>query len=519
MPLGVHSDDMVYPQVRKDGGIQITGLENLMRLLARVKKHGVQNANAHEVWDDVPRLAGRSIFSNHAKDSKDLSDLRCSLAEAKLCMTALNDVRDHLAKRIEILQDACIPMVLEDGIKTLPNEILSQIFEHGHDMWWDGKFGTCVSHVSRRFRQVSLMTPILWSTISSFFPDDPIQVFLSCSREKDLEISTLFDCDLSEKSFAKLLRPHLNRVVRLETDDAHALEHIGLTNFPHLRALHCEYPFYVNLSLWHVPLLSDIFAFNMVHGPLEFYSHLTCVDFGFIDGLDTSFLSFSQAASLMTSLRNLSITVSGCSGAVPDSEDIPRSRDFHTVHIETLMINISHSTPRNFVARLYDTLGILFPSTVLLQLTDLVDENPDFLRNSAGNIFPYGSMMNIRLSSVGDTRQSWEQSALLPTLVAACDVVHTLHIEAPMASLFGPRTMAGPVDIDWRLFTSLRHLQLLHCNELYVSDVKQLADNLIIGAEPEAGLQSLEILSCQNVSEYYLSGLGAKVGPEIKWKL
>ncbi|TDL22453.1 hypothetical protein BD410DRAFT_262955 [Rickenella mellea] len=62
-------------------------------------------------------------------------------------MATLNNVRDRLGRRIELLREACIPMVLEDGIKTLLNEILSHIFEHGHDMTRAGR----LRNVYRKF--------------------------------------------------------------------------------------------------------------------------------------------------------------------------------------------------------------------------------------------------------------------------------------------------------------------------------------------------------------------------------
>ncbi|TDL22457.1 hypothetical protein BD410DRAFT_839888 [Rickenella mellea] len=520
MPLTGHTD-VTHAQVQKDDDIHIVGLENLMRLLKRLKKHGIRNPNSDELWDDVPQLTGRSISSEYVQGRNELSNLRRSLDEAKLCMAALNGIRGHLAQRIELLRGACIPIVLEDGIRTLPDEILSHIFEHGHDVSTGWEFTKCVSQVSRRFRQVSLRTPILWSRISSFYSDDQVLAFLSRSRGKGLEISAFQDCNLSEKSFANFLRPHLNRVVQLEIDDAETMEKLGLHNLPRLDDLQSQN--YIDLSSWHLPSLCEIFATEVFDGPTSLHAHLTHVEFFFNGGVDL--VSFSQAVNSMTSLRNLSVTLGDCAGDEPDDSEILRSRDLHTVPIETLEITIRQIASSIYAARLYDALGFLFPSTVEIDVDYLGDETPsDFLRNSAGDRFPYGSTIKNRRAtdgSLGTTLQSrrWDQLGILPTLVAACDVVNSIHIEAPMGSLFGLHILARPVNINWVIFASLRHLELRYCDQLYSSNVRLLADNLIIGAIPGTGLQSLEILCCRSIPEKFLLGLSAKVGPKLKWKL
>ncbi|TDL22462.1 hypothetical protein BD410DRAFT_788754 [Rickenella mellea] len=105
-------------------------------------------------------------------------------------MAALKYVQGHLGKRIRVLQKACMSSVMENGITTMPNEILTLVFERGHRMTSGCAFAKCVSHVSRRFRQTSLRTTLLWSRLSAAYADTQIQTFLERSGQVDLEVST-----------------------------------------------------------------------------------------------------------------------------------------------------------------------------------------------------------------------------------------------------------------------------------------------------------------------------------------
>ncbi|TDL14439.1 hypothetical protein BD410DRAFT_642568 [Rickenella mellea] len=107
------------------------------------------------------------MFQSYAEP---LRSMRYSLEEAKLCMAALNAIRSRLTKNIRNLQKCCKPLVLADGIERIPDEILANIFEAGHQTSEHSEFALRVSHVSRRFRQVSLRTPSLWTRPSSQTP-------------------------------------------------------------------------------------------------------------------------------------------------------------------------------------------------------------------------------------------------------------------------------------------------------------------------------------------------------------
>ncbi|TDL22459.1 hypothetical protein BD410DRAFT_263197 [Rickenella mellea] len=191
-------------------GHAIKGLDNLTRLLARLKLHGLRSTNVDEVWDD-----GHVERSPNTRNSSNpLCALLVSLEESKLCMAALNEVRYHLEKRIRLVQKSCAPSILENGIKILPDEILSLAFEAGHRTTRSCHFANRVSRVSRRFRQISFRTPLLWTRLSVSYTDSQLQAFLSRSGQMDLDVSTMGGWDLSKVKlglFIQTLQPYSHR--------------------------------------------------------------------------------------------------------------------------------------------------------------------------------------------------------------------------------------------------------------------------------------------------------------------
>ncbi|TDL21290.1 hypothetical protein BD410DRAFT_312282 [Rickenella mellea] len=127
-------------------------------------------------------------------------------------MAALKELRDNLGKRMHVVRKAFARLVMENGVKTMPDEIISLIFEAGHYLTNGCKFSTLVSHVSRRFHQVALRTPLLWSRLSGWYTDIQVQTFLRRSGQVDLEVSTgiLHNPTASGKvvSFLTVLLPH-----------------------------------------------------------------------------------------------------------------------------------------------------------------------------------------------------------------------------------------------------------------------------------------------------------------------
>ncbi|TDL15110.1 hypothetical protein BD410DRAFT_809204 [Rickenella mellea] len=139
-------------------GLEKHGLDKLLKLLTRVKANG---------WSDA--------FTNHRER-----------------LDSDNRVQERLRRRLRTLRKASMPLVLEDGINRLPDELLVYIFEIGRSMNVPGdpsSFSSIhVSHVSLRFRRIALQTPSLWTTIHKVYGECQIREFIARSGGLDLDI-------------------------------------------------------------------------------------------------------------------------------------------------------------------------------------------------------------------------------------------------------------------------------------------------------------------------------------------
>ncbi|TDL17292.1 hypothetical protein BD410DRAFT_553799 [Rickenella mellea] len=145
---------------------KITPLDRLISLLNRVRDDGPQETFALDtIWDEQFDMS----FANHVHppDPHELLALRRALSEAKTCMVALKDIKYQLGRRMRTLQNRCTPLVLSDGLSRLPDEILANVFEMGHNLSDDYKFSLTMSHVCHRFRAVALRIPLLWARLDT----------------------------------------------------------------------------------------------------------------------------------------------------------------------------------------------------------------------------------------------------------------------------------------------------------------------------------------------------------------
>ncbi|TDL15721.1 hypothetical protein BD410DRAFT_86793 [Rickenella mellea] len=193
-------------------------------------------------------------------------------------MAALKCITAHLKRQIRYLETRSAPLVLEHGIKTMPDEVLAHVFEAGHQISEHSQFALRVSHVSRRFRQVSFQTPLLWTRLSSRHPNNQIQAFTPRPGLLDLEV-TLFHGSINTKgelrSRLQLMALHSHRWSRLSLCAGQGqigleiMDEVGLTSLPRLRYLYQNYN--ARRLKWDMPLLSQFYGFCMFH--------LTMLDF------------------------------------------------------------------------------------------------------------------------------------------------------------------------------------------------------------------------------------------------
>ncbi|TDL21292.1 hypothetical protein BD410DRAFT_804452 [Rickenella mellea] len=440
--------------------LNLAGVDNLMRLLTRVKSDGFQRACAGELWDDVPKPFDQAVT----------------------------------------------PFLLENGIKTMPDEVLSLVFEAGHRMTDGWEFGKLVS-------------------ISGAYPASQIQAFLSRSAQMDLKISRRPPHEFLEAALDDLfqtLRSSSHRWSHLDLFDDFAdvsMQKLDLCDVPRLISMNSG-------QKWRLPMAN----INMVKGvnrlyangaPItKFESQLTSFEL-LVKDVNLNVDDLASTLHSMPNLTHLSLEIDSCEAILFST--IRRGRDTrepHSVHIETLRISIKNPTTSYVVAELYDALRYFSASTIEITLSCLTNTNlSTFFYGHGGVFFPYGSTISITLLGTGD-EDSWDQKIyLLWEIVENCEIAHTIHID----NLDAPLVPCAPLETwhdfshYWKDFCNLRHLTVRHCSKFTEPVLKGLVSNLMTG-EPSHSFQSLDIIACPHISEELFLNLRDEVGPRINWK-
>ncbi|TDL27149.1 hypothetical protein BD410DRAFT_800199 [Rickenella mellea] len=437
-------------------------LNNLLRLLQSVKEIGS--------WDELFGVANlhawrgtRSPNNNPFSYPDPLFSMRQLLEDSKRCMKALNNARQNLGINIRALQRRCMPLVLEDGIKRLPDELLIRVFEMGHDMTEDAEFALRVSHVSRRFREASFKTPLLWTRLTMKDSVNLTREFLSRAGTQVLDIKTMYALESKMTSFLTLVSPLSRQWSRLTVFDKEVKD-----------------------ALTTVDLFFD--AFGELDVP-----------------------SLARALHLMPNLQHLSLDLFNCVRAdnvTPlEPQDIPKR---HSVNIQTLEITVE-CTRHDLVQELNDALAYLTPSTVNISLIlDLADgQASSFLHTSNDEFFPYGSTVQLTI-----THCPVDIFHTLMHLVENCDILSSAQMEAPNAHI----NISLLSLYNWQKSQSLRHLRFRNCDTLTEEDVEILTRELISPGD-DGGLESLEFKSCKKLSEEFFLDLGSGVEGKVKWIL
>ncbi|TDL21228.1 hypothetical protein BD410DRAFT_308913 [Rickenella mellea] len=153
-------------------------------------------------------------------------------------MAALTEIGKHLKTRIRELQSQVTPLVLRYGIARLPDEIVAQVFEMGHLDYNRENFKVAlrVSHVSRRFRDIALRTPLLWTRIASWYSNSQVEAFLTRSRQRGLDLR-VGSCVGLQLFFLRLM-PHSNRISEIHVEiSVSNFRELSIPDFPNLQVL------------------------------------------------------------------------------------------------------------------------------------------------------------------------------------------------------------------------------------------------------------------------------------------
>ncbi|TDL14661.1 hypothetical protein BD410DRAFT_809564 [Rickenella mellea] len=367
-----------------------------------------------------------------------------------------------------------MPLVLEDGIRRLPDELLANIFELGHLSADDEDYALRgVSHVSLRFRTVSLKTPILWTKLSVTYTEAQIQTFLSRSGDLDLEIDTFHSNKSKIEPFLKILGRYSHQWVELFT--------------------------------WKMPALSHIECYSSHFLPgVTFPAQLMTLEMTLEDTDAVDIGALAQALQSMRNLRNLSVQLSDCDCA--DYETDWKRLKLHSVQIDNLTIGMSEGTVFEVAQGAYDALSFLTAAAVEISLdNDGGGPQFDYLQTSDGDFFPFGTIIVIHISKCINVLE------LCSAIGQYYEIAHTIHFDVPLEMHF----TAGIHDnVECTPFPSIRNIEFHNCNLLCEEHIKFMLEHSLF-----AEVEDFKLASCSKISEDFLLDCRDEFGEKIQWTL
>ncbi|TDL19272.1 hypothetical protein BD410DRAFT_900311 [Rickenella mellea] len=484
------------------------GLHALLKLLNRVNARGWTDALSDASGDNGQH---KTSVENYPQYSEPLLTLRKEMEHARLCLRAVDDIRRHLKQRLRALRRVGMPLVLEDGIKRLPDNVLAVIFYHRMRMPRDAVFPSIqISHVSHRFRRIALRTPSLWTTVDDYDGESQIREFVARSGRLDLEVKVcgVMYCSNTE-SFLKVLKDTSHRWSSFNIPDVETksfMTGLGITDFPRLK--HLTYTCPIDLSAFAMPKLSRLEALGLP-ARSRFLAQLSYVQLDlWTDAVGIGDLT--NALHGMTNVMDLSLTLEDCvvtNESLPlDSTAFPKP---HSVHINRLAISII-GEKRQYSALLFDALVHFTPS--LFELSINSERLDKFLYTSRHWFFPYSPAIKLHISTGVDV------IGILHELVKGCDIIRTVHFDTPMGRDLDMLTARRLPDSDWERIRCLDHLRFINCDGFSESALGAFANKFLRG-RAENGLHCLEIISCKKISEDFLLELEDEFGDRLKWSL
>ncbi|TDL21174.1 hypothetical protein BD410DRAFT_840649 [Rickenella mellea] len=215
--------------------------------------------------------------------------------------------------------------------------------------------------------------------------------------------------------------------------------------------------------------------------------------------------SLARAIYQAKTLQNLSLTLTDCYCHYPCHQNAEEIPPLHSLNSKALKLIVKGGSTmvKDVIQPLNRALRYLSPSEVDISLGETPMEALYYAR---GELFPYGSTIRLHISTSCDLLE------ILAGLVRRCNIARCVHFNAPLGYF-----SANEIETcNWWDFASLRHLRFENCDRLCEEDVKIMASNLLLD-EADVGLQSLEFISCKNISEDFLLNLGDEVGERLIW--
>ncbi|TDL26271.1 hypothetical protein BD410DRAFT_895675 [Rickenella mellea] len=508
----------------------VDGHSKLVESISNISQCIQFNAAAWDTFDSISPPESASDF----QCSIDLPELVHSLRSFEKSLDELNELRVQMKIRIIGLPNYCDPLLLERqtirDVKRMPDEILAKVFQAGHDIDRYGhfKFAITVSHVSRRFRDLALHTPRLWTRFS--LGDHPPQISTFLSRSGNvpaLEIDALprmsrhgvqSDDAISLSELFDPLLPHSSRwsSPMFRDNEKVRLAFPSHTNIrlPNLRRLSTTYdndsdeatPISTN---WAMPLLKSYDT--MSSGTTNYF----CPQFELTECklvLLHESLNVTRLAECLAGMRRLQNLTLDCA-----LHNVNVSRVVTTpvanvavLSIHSLALRLSSLLSNR--GALFEYLTNLYAHVQFRELSRLqITWDPvyggglsDLLTKG---LSPYPSKIESVTLELASNRSYPEAFGNISCLLPGITEIGEFRIDTLQSSLFDFVTLVQS--------PNARSMTFKRCEWLSDDKLSELIDMYIASGN----VQSLDIMVCRNVSEEFIRGNPLRGKMKMSWSL
>ncbi|TDL26220.1 hypothetical protein BD410DRAFT_784290 [Rickenella mellea] len=482
------------------------------------------NAAVWEMFDSISPSESATNF----QCPLDLPELVQSLKGLERSLDELDELRVQMRIRILGLETYCAPLLLTrqtmrtwEDLELMPDEILADIFQAGHDMDQHGhyRFALSVSQVSRRFRDVALNTPRLWTRL--WLEDHPLQVFAFLARSSTvsaLEINAISSHDHVTvlSSFLNLLVPHSNRWLSLRFKDnkqtrlaLHSHTNIQLPNLRHIEVLYDD-DFNEVAPLW----------MNWAMPPLETYETASFAATYFCPELKVTecklvlayeALDVARLAGCLTGMKQLQTLTLDCLLSDMDVVTvltIPTNPLLLSLQSLTLRLSCMGSN-RGALFKYLESIYAHMQFRGLCQLKMTLDPMYGRLAdlNTAG-LSPYPSKIeNVALEIDSKCTYGTEPFGDISHLLPGITDIGELCIDTLQSSLFeSVNLVASP---------TARTISFKGCGWLSEDKLSQMIRIYVA----EGNVRSLNIIACKSVSQEFIRGNPMRAKMKMDWSL
>lgn len=429
---------------------------------------------------------------------------------------ALRSLLNHSEYSIYKIQKALRPLVLHEGLNMIPNDVLAMIFEK--DFESNPGYTPRLACVNRRFRDVALSLPKLWSALPLGRGKEKLDVYLT--RSKDVGLTVRVGLGMTSIWNVQEVQQHAQRwecvTVEISNEDDKAVDLQSLS-FPRLQSLsvqflpsHTEYwGGFVDFNIdWKLPALRHLTFWSATPViPPSVAASLITLELRLESPTELRFYNNAELLRQLSAMHNLQALSLFLHNAQNYEETPSVQCDLRS--LRDLSIEISGETKIIDIRKLLHNINLVNVRKVFIKLGyDLENSSAYYQYQLLSSIFTTSSphhrltFPNMELITIIiNPRRNYGLKNVIVDDLLGHPALRNLHINSPYLQY------SKPVGFDIRAL-NIRVVTIEGCN----SGVRRFLDTLLAHVNPNgtrlcSSIEKLRVLGCPEVTMNYLLNL------------